>query len=983
MQDEQLPSAVNISKRYTALISLVLGAIGYFVLPFLQSKGFLAFLPALSGLDEYAAFYHLFGAAVGLLMPSIIAIIWRGLNLLRPRPGAKAFDEDDRQEMKKAFEIDRRMLSIAMVPSHPATAKAAKNSAHLELGDATLVLPKRSQILLKKFVGAPRSRSRAKKQLTAALQKDILIVTGEPGAGKSVLVQELHSTLSKGVEEGSHSLVPFIVLARDLTLELLREARGSDSPMSTFLKRYYERRLAVATDAGLVKLYNLVAERWQNLDAIVIVDALDEIAQRSKYEEIQRILSEMILSDLKHGGKCVHRYVLSCRVDEDLGIFPNAYSIVLRGLSDAERNRFCESLISRSGLDREGMRMLQEVIDMGRVSPSHVFRRNPYFLSLLLRHLRDDEDRVKDQVIDFDLLMRKYLEREAGRPYALIGKRQSVTAEERRALFNELEKISRSSLQYLAYCSASTNKIGALYDETELNFKLLAGFSSEINSPLPEQLSAGPWKDLHLLLEVLANQERTSAITNAQLHELDLSSCLHENDIRLLDSLSLQLQSVGNGEALVFSAMGTIPYRSSIETAAWYRKLAELFARLVPWEETDKHARLAFLLFLRGIVAAHALRIVVINLTDQSITVRLRHRRLAEYYAASYIRNCWNVVPVSLRFSPWLAPVLNLTCAIEGPKCSALSWLVARVGDAPWRPFYEWRNAVEAAVEAAFFSHPSSEYARAVSRLTATIVTTLQTRGSRVRVQSSSISSRSKHMPTYAAADAIDPVTEIVLLRSLESIGRLDKVLKGPVIREGVRLGFSSYVECLPIEWLAAILRPRDAVERLAGKVFSLRSTILIIRRLIRKPGSVFSSYGGGRRRSEWKFLIPITLATILGETAMLSVSTAVVAGLFYLIVGRLAGSGPEIHTATIVIATIAGASFLIVRSLAWLRSPIRAAEWSPWDKLPRVVQQLWRLYRTASRELPLVVRGWRSTRKRALSLHAKLIFRKFLFGIG
>jgi len=45
-------------------------------------------------------------------------------------------------------------------------------------------------------------------------------------------------------------------------------------------------------------LYNLAADRWQDIDAIVIVDGLDEIAQRSRYEEIQRKLANMILTDL-------------------------------------------------------------------------------------------------------------------------------------------------------------------------------------------------------------------------------------------------------------------------------------------------------------------------------------------------------------------------------------------------------------------------------------------------------------------------------------------------------------------------------------------------------------------------------------------------------------------------------------------------------------------------------------------------------------
>jgi tRNA uridine 5-carbamoylmethylation protein Kti12 len=48
-----------------------------------------------------------------------------------------------------------------------------------------------------------------------------MIITGEPGLGKSVLTQEVHGSLARGIDNIHHSFIPLIVFASDLTLDLL------------------------------------------------------------------------------------------------------------------------------------------------------------------------------------------------------------------------------------------------------------------------------------------------------------------------------------------------------------------------------------------------------------------------------------------------------------------------------------------------------------------------------------------------------------------------------------------------------------------------------------------------------------------------------------------------------------------------------------------------------------------------------------------
>jgi hypothetical protein len=937
-----MSSGVTWSDRRTNVLSLLLAAAGYFIVPVLKRKGLLTWLPDMPTFGHLADTFTILAVMLGLLAPRLGRLLRYTLRRLRPQPGATALADAVRRDLKQAFEVDRRTFGITMVPSHPETAAAAKSSRKIDFGDAALVLTRPEQQILRTFVAAGPAKRSGRHGQRGKSDRNVLLVTGEPGAGKSVLLQELYATLSLGVEEGHHSFVPFLFLARDLTLDVLHSVNEAEAPMQALLSHYYKRRSKDDTEK-LLPLYDLVAARWQTIDALVIIDGLDEIAQRSAYEDIQRLLSAIILKDIKSSGSRVHRFVLSCRIDEDLELFPDAQSIVLRGLSDERREAFCRHLVARGGLDRAARGALEEVLRTQRATPSHVFRRNPYFLSLLVRHLRDDEQRVRNETLDFELLMRSYLAREAERPYTTTAAARSVTVEERRALFSELEKVSRLGLQYLAYSTASTSKIGALYDEVALAPALLQGFASAVASAPRMPSASTAWTGIDAVVRALVDGARTKPLSNSEMHRFAVDSGLHENDLRTLETLAGQLRN-GNasGAELVSAAIGTIPYKGFIESPAWYEQFAEVCAVAASISRTATANALTSLLFIRSIAAAHALRIVSCEFDDSRITVRFRHRRLAEFYAAGYIRDYWRGPDASLRFSPWLAPVLNLTCALEGSECRTLAWLVDRLGDVPSEPRYEWRHAVESAVEAAYFAHPGPEYSRAVERLVGKIVRILAnaaivgargpTHGRRSALAShASQASQAKVVP-------VDAVTQMVLLRSLESLGHLRNVAGPLQLPPATRSEFTDYAERAPVEWMAATLPARSAIEQLSRTRYSLRNTASMIWRLVADPSAILFS-GTGRWPGKWQFFLPVLVLTVVGEAVLLAASTAVFAGLLTFAANRSTRNPGDVEGIAATGAIIALTSIAIVRLLAWLREHTKAAQLSvsPWTIPPRI----------------------------------------------
>lgn len=915
----------ELSTRSTTVVSAVLGTLlyllGIYATRGTYKPGHTVFGVQIQVLSPYISLSLL---AVGLLVPWLLKLYAFLDSKMRPRPGVYAFPADVLASLAKSFSVERDRIEEATVPSHLPSAKPASSSLAVHLGDASFVLPSSDQRTIREFIGRPRNPKLAATSSRQVCEREVLVITGEPGGGKSVILQELHASLSYGVDKGFHSFIPIIVFARDLTLAALTDAeQDQERPLQTFLSRHYARRCAQSPSPNdLRPLQALLNHSWDRLDFLILFDGLDEIAQRSVYETIQQTLVRFILKDLQSGRQGVHRFVLSCRTDEDLELFRDAQKVFLRGLTtERDRERFCEAVIAQASATPLSRRSIEKALTSRRLVPDHVFKRNPYFLALLVGHLRDDQD-ITDEALDFDYLMRKYLEREAYRPYASLRGQSNDRLEARRGLFNELETIARFFLQFLAFRCSSSVGIAGLYDEIAIDETLIKAFIDETDRASSASGEDTCWGAVSKFLDELTL--RPTHLSSDHLQEFVLAGHLHENDVRVLRDLAMRTQGSLIADEAVFLSFGFVPFRGLLEEEGWYRALAQNIWNVAAKMALSPRQGFALLLFSRSLVAAHVLRILWIT-SNRSVFVRFRHRRLAEYYAACFLRNRWRDLGTPA-FTPWLAPIMNLTCAIEGARCWALRWLVDRISRIPSEPRYEWRYGVEVAVEAAFFAQPGQEYSRCVCDLLSVVLLTLQNYG--------------LHSTCESDVPKIDIVTELTLVRAVDNLSRLRAWTGALPVHEQAVQGFRTYEGVQPAEWIAEFAAASRSVTVLTGRRAPAGNRLKTFWKLIQQPSAMLSS-------PKWRAGIGATkvgvwISIVVGEAILFTAFVAIV------VTGMKLFASPgvsrsEFQSARLSLIVFASVPWLAMRCQGWMRSPSRAAFWSSavWRLAPSTLKSL------------------------------------------
>ena len=681
-------------------------------------------------------------------------LAWRLRIMVWPAAGFQALTAAEIQRLQEPLERQRnRIANNTAWPFHRASAKAAGSVRAIDFGDATFGTPAADRRLIGRFLARPTRVPRYRD-----LQNQLLIVTGEPGAGKSVLGQEIHASLSRGIEEGRHGLIPIVLFASDFSLDALAsDSRSGRSRLKDVLVRYFH-----SPHGGDDReLADFLESTWEKRDFLIIVDGLDEIAQRSAYEDILTMLKDLIFDEMDRFPGLNRRFLMSCRLEDDIAAFADASSVVLRGLqSERARRAFCENLIRRQKLPGRNVEFLKAALNSGsgQLASADVFRRNPYFLTLLLDYFEQRRGSAMPTSINFDLLIQDYIGRETERPFNPIA--QTTAPANRAKLRRDVDRTAGFFLQFAAYAMTVTTDEGALYGRAHISPQLIADFCRALGTASDadaRDMEMGGWGHMTAFLARLSQNRSLSEVEFSHFVQTEF---LDENDIRLFQELAVRLNErpAPVGPDLIMAAFSTLARANILEPFAWYEALAVRLADAAKdADSSESQALIATLLLARGLAAAHLLRLIYVEQDYTGIYFRFRHRRLAEYYAALYFRARWQRLQ-PLPSSPWLTPVLNLVSAIEGDRCLALGWFVERLPDIGTLPAFQWRDRLVSVTEAAAFAERGSAYTRRLNDLVSRLI-------------------HAYFAITTPKADSVDsrpdPVSELAVTNALEFLAEL------------------------------------------------------------------------------------------------------------------------------------------------------------------------------------------------------------------
>ena len=217
-----------------------------------------------------------------------------------------------------------------------------------------------------------------------------ITLQGEPGSGKSTLIFELYRQQAMRLREKKQGWIPLLVFAHELSWKILE----SQVSLQGFLLDYFSRSYEEYDKEGYKTIANLIRDYYDELQFFIIVDGLDEIANRPLYERMAKKLNELLEAEWNKPNdfQRANRYLISCRTDDNqrlitsrlITLFPLEYQEILRHFKmqfrrhrkdTIKRDRFKTTLDGLAELKRN--RLLQNYIQ------------NPYLLSLILDYLGD------------------------------------------------------------------------------------------------------------------------------------------------------------------------------------------------------------------------------------------------------------------------------------------------------------------------------------------------------------------------------------------------------------------------------------------------------------------------------------------------------------------------------------------------------------------------------------------------------------------
>ena len=370
----------------------------------------------------------------------------------------------------------------------------------------------------------------------------------------------------------------------------------------------------------------------------------------------------------------------------------------------------------------------------------------------------------------------------------------------------------------------------------------------------------------------------------------------------------------------LWHSLGSIPSQGWMESEDWYKEMTRSVCNLQRDTELSKQEILSMLIFFRGVAAAHVLRVLTVISTSGRVSIRFRHRRLAEYYAACYLVENWNDAHVSLTAMPWMGPVLNIASAVEGSRCLVLKWLTTKLHACQSEGWRVWRRWLEVAVEAIHFSVPGTAYQDSIERLVVEVVGVLNHDVSREN----------------GAGDDLDAVTRLAGLRAITRLGRLRPLLTSPIrvpdaaVAEGLQgLPFAS---ARSVEWFSPSLEATMSMFYLTGRRPRLRSRFQLILSTVKNPASAFGVSSQPLSRS-WRWIIALSILS--SELVMLALGFVIAWTIARLALDFSGVEDAVSSTGALRMAPFGCAVVAVLRLQSYLSSRTAALETAGW---------LWRL---------------------------------------
>jgi hypothetical protein len=823
--------------------------------------------------------------AVPILL--ILAARYVHRNFIRPAVGRHPIDSQTRQTLMKGLNGQMDFLAVRSCwPSHDPTARPANSSLRVDFGDAMLTTSRRDLATIQDFVTHPVRTNRI-----AEIEQSVLIINGEPGAGKSILTQELHASLARGIANENHSLIPIILYAADLCVDNFKPCEQPGAPFQEFLVK----KLNLTNLSGDADLSSFVAANWNNYDFVVLVDGLDEIAQRDSYRAIQEKLKELIRTEIARSGQRARRFIMSCRTHDHLDVYPSSPSIELKGLvGSEERERFCDQLIKRRAKGEIESRTLRQELhpETTKLTSHDLFRRNPYFLTLLIEYHNDPNHTPIVRRATFEHIMNRYIEREAvraTRSYGAKGKGENSDS-----LFSSVYKISSLTLKYIAGLRSTDGTDNALYNKFEIDDAMVSAFGQAVSSCTSQS------NEIWTMLSAFgASIEKSGTIDDSDISYLAAHGALSESDlIRIRSAINV---ADASWEDQIYAAFGTIPDYETLGGNEFYKRLATHIAKISNHAATSFVNRFWILLFARGIAGAHSLKLVYIDWANTAPEVSFRHRRLAEYFAACYFRDRWTETPWK-HYSAWHTPIFNLVAAIEGERCFAFELVASHVTEQVPEQAYAWRSSVVEATEVAAFAERSGRFAEIVAQLLQRLATAM-TQLTKKDQKKNDIASQ------FSIVNALGFMGDI----GIKSAGKPNYLL-------GL---MEAQIANLPAPFFGAKIKAANAIEQMTSRSRSLSFRLGSMWDLIDYPNGLMNRFASARNAGSGAELLLIRLLFAIAELALLA---GFLFGGAKLVLLTISSDAPY-ESSSVLLAVLLpfGVLVAILRLLQWRTSPSTA----------------------------------------------------------